>query len=67
MRSITMKMKDGTTRRFDERGRPGGSYTISLEFVQGFTVVVDEWANRTYIPSDDIAEINTDPGRTSSW
>ena len=66
MRSITIKLKDGTKREFREKGRCGGSYTISLKYVPGFAVVTDEWGSTTAIPTEDIAEINTEPGR-SGW
>lgn len=57
MRRIEFKMKDGTKKTFSETGRGGGSYTISLEIVRDFAVVTDEWGNKTYVPSSDIAEI----------
>ena len=64
MRQIIVTMKDGTIRDFQEQGRCGGSYTLRLKTVGAFAVVVDEWDHETWIPSDDIALITTDPGRS---
>ncbi len=57
--SITIKMKDGKVREFQEKGRPGGSYTIRVQCEPGFVVITDEWDYRTYIPSSEIEEITT--------
>lgn len=59
---IEFKMKDGTTREFRHRGRPGGSYTIRLTLEGAFAVVTDEYGKRTAIPAADIAEINEHQG-----
>lgn len=57
--SITVKMKDGTTREFPHVGRVGGSYTKTLEYQGAFAIIVDEWYNKTIIPAADIKEITT--------
>lgn len=60
---VTIKMKDGTVREFQERGRPGGSWTQTLKYEGGFAIVVDEWGDQTAIPSADIDEIKTRSSR----
>jgi hypothetical protein len=57
MPNFTVKMKDGTTREFNERGRAGGSYINSMRYEPGFAVFVDEWGNSVSIPTELIMEI----------
>ena len=64
MRSIRITMKDKTVREFRERGRCGGSYTITMRSEPDFLVITDEWGSQTWIPSADIAEVKADPGRS---
>jgi hypothetical protein len=64
MSNVTIKMRDGTTRQFIERGRPGGSYSNSVSYETGFVVVTDEWGKRTAIPAADILEVETAAYRT---
>lgn len=66
MASIKLKMKDGTTRDFPHKGRPGGSYTKSVRYEPGFVVVIDEYSRETAIPADLIAEVDYDP-ELRSW
>jgi hypothetical protein len=66
MPSVTVKRKDGTTQRFEEVGRAGGSWSMTLTFEGQFAVVTDEWGKRTATPAADIEEITQDAGR-SSW
>lgn len=61
--NITVKMKNGIIRQFKHEGRPGGSYTKSIRYEPGFVVIKDEWDNETIIPSEQIAEIKTEPSR----
>lgn len=63
MANIKIKMKDGSIRRFDHEGRPGGSYTKTIKYEGAFAVVTDEWGNQTAVPAADIAEVQVDPGR----
>lgn len=63
MASITLKMKDGTVKRFPHEGRPGGSYTKRLTFDGAFAIITDEYYKRTCIPAEDIAEIIEEPER----
>ena len=61
MASITVKMRDGTTREFPHKGRAGGSYTKRLKLEGAFAVVEDEYGNRTAIPAmfiDEVVEKN---------
>ena len=59
---IILEMRDGTSREFRHRGRPGGSYTKKLRYEPGFVVITDEWYSETAIPVEDIKEIRTIPG-----
>lgn len=61
--SITVKMKDGTTREFPHQGRAGGSYTKRLSFEPGFVVITDEYYQRTCIPERDVKEVIESPDR----
>lgn len=63
MPRITIRMKDGTTKQFDQKGRSGGSYTNKIEYVEGFVIVTDEWGSTTAIPTADIKEIETHSDR----
>ena len=60
---ITIKLKDGTTREFVERGRAGGSWTIRVTFEGAFVIVTDEWDTRTVFPAADVAEVVDHPAR----
>ena len=63
MSSITVKMKDGTTREFKHEGRPGGSYTKTIKYEGGFAIIRDEYDGRIAIPAGDIAEVIERPVR----
>jgi hypothetical protein len=57
MSNVLVKMKDGTERRFDHKGRPGGSYTVHVKYEGAFVIIEDEWHKKTAIPAADIAEV----------
>lgn len=61
--NIKITMKDGVVRNFPHEGRPGGSYTKTIDYVPGFIVIKDEWGKEIVIPSDQIKEIETTPSR----
>lgn len=63
MASITIKMKDGTERKFMHEGRDGGSYTKEIRYEGAFAIITDEWKKETAIPAHDIAEIIKVPTR----
>ena len=63
MKTIDVYLKDGSVRHFKEVGRAGGSWTISIEFKEGWCVVSDEWGNLTAIPASDVREVKTDNPR----
>lgn len=63
MANITIKFKDGTTREFKHKGRPGGSFTKRLTYEGSFVVVEDEWYTRTAFPANDIVEVIEEPER----
>jgi hypothetical protein len=61
---ITVKMKDGSIRRFEHRPRAGGSWNLRLRYEGGFAIITDEYENDTAIPSADILEVQThEPAR----
>ncbi len=63
MPNITVTLKDGTVHEFKHEGRPGGSWTKTLELKNGFAVIEDEWGRKTIFPSEDIKKIETSPER----
>jgi len=60
MKSIYIKMKDGSTRNFEHEGRAGGSYSKEIRYEMGFVVVTDEWGNETAIPTENIHEVRVE-------
>lgn len=66
MATIRVKMKSaGAMRVFEDRGRPGGSYSQKLSTDGPFAVITDCYGGQTYIPADDIEEITVDESRRS--
>lgn len=61
--NVIVKYRDGTLRKFEDRGRAGGSYTQSVEYGPGHVTIVDVWGARTSIPLDLIEEIQECPTR----
>lgn len=61
--TIYVKMKDGTTRIFEDRGAPGGSYHQSMRAEIGFIVITDAYGKATWIPSDEVREIEQEAPR----
>jgi hypothetical protein len=61
MANITIKMKDGTIKKFPHEGRAGGSYTKSIRYEGAFVIITDEWYRQTAIPAADVAEVQYDP------
>ena len=57
MKDVTVYMKDGTKRKFEHRGRSGGSYSISTEYKEGWFVLTDEYGHVTAIPMESIKEV----------
>lgn len=65
MPSITIRRKDGTVQTFEEVGRSGGSYSLSLRFEGNFAIITDEWGKQTAIPASEIEQITQDAPRRS--
>lgn len=63
MANITIKFKDGSVREFKHEGRPGGSYTKTLQYEGAFVIVQDEYYNRVAFPAADISEVTERPTR----
>lgn len=61
MADVKITFKDGTVREFKERGRAGGSYTVTLSYEGAFVVVKDEWDERTAFPAADVKEVVSTP------
>ena len=61
--NIRLTMKDGTTRDFEDRGAPGGSWSQSMRSEIGFIVITDAYGKSTWIPSDEIAKIEQESSR----
>jgi hypothetical protein len=61
--TIYVTMKDGTKRIFEDRGASGGSYSQSMRAEIGFIVITDAYGKSTWIPSDDIREIEQESPR----
>jgi hypothetical protein len=58
MKSIQIKMKDGTIKDFPHVGRLDGSCTKSIRYEGSFAIIREEWGDETAIPVNDIQEIN---------
>jgi len=61
--NIEIIMKDLSIRKFPHEPRAGGSYTKTIEYVEGFVVITDEFYKTISIPTSDIKEIKTWPDR----
>jgi len=59
--NVAVKKKDGTTREFRHKGRPGGSYTVTVRYEGAFVIVTDEYGREVAIPAVDITEVTTEP------
>lgn len=63
MSSITIKMKDGTVRKFPHAGRPGGSYTKKVRYEGAFVIITDEYYKEIAIPATDVTEVINEPNQ----
>lgn len=63
MSDVLIKFKDGTSRDFKHRGRPGGSYTVKVRYEGDFVIVEDEWGTRTAFPGASVVEVVERPTR----
>lgn len=59
MSRVTIKMKDGTVRKFSQEY--GTENVAFIHYVIGFVVVEDVRGMKTSIPSDNIVEITERP------
>jgi hypothetical protein len=62
MRTVTIKFKDGTMREFIERGRPGGSWSMTVRYEGLFVIVKNEWGLENAFPASDVVEVINTPG-----
>lgn len=63
MVDIVLYMRDGSKIEHLHEGRPGGSYSKSIEYKPGFVVVKDEYGKKISYPSSDIKTIEERPIR----
>ena len=61
MANITVRLKDGTVKKFDHKGRAGGSWTVTMRQEGNFVVIKDEFGKETWIPHEDIQEVVSEP------
>lgn len=61
--TIYLKMRNGTSRVFEDNGAAGGSYCQSMRSEIGFVVITDAWGKSTWIPSDTIEQIEQEGPR----
>ena len=66
MATVRVKFKIGITRIYEDRGRPGGSYSQKLTTDGPFAVITDCYGEKIYIPAEEIEEIKVD-APPSSW
>ncbi len=57
MTDVNVKMKDGRTLLFEDKGAPGGSYCNEVKHDGAFAVIKDPYGKRTAIPAADIEEL----------
>ncbi len=65
MPNVTVTLKTGEIILFEDRGRPGGSYSNSVKYEGAFAVVEDVWGKTTAFPAQDIQKIEKDAPRRS--
>lgn len=63
MANIRIILKDGTVRRYDHEGRPGGSYTKTVRYEGAFVIVRDEYDSEVAFPAADVKEVQVNPHR----
>ena len=56
MADIYVKMKDGSTKRFEHKGHPA-DWTNVIQYKGAFAVITDAVGNKTAIPASNISEI----------
>lgn len=60
----TKDLADGVVKVFEDRGRPGGSYSQKLSTDGPFAVITDCYGGKIYIPASEIEEITVDAERS---
>lgn len=60
---ITVYLRDGTQKRFEDRGAPGGSYHASIRYEWQFAIHKDAYGKETVWPMDLIARIEKEGER----
>lgn len=65
MPNITVYMKSGEVKKFEDKGRAGGSWCNGIKYAGAFAIIVDCYGEETIIPAEDIKEIVKDGPRRS--
>lgn len=52
---VTVKFRDGTERKFEDRGRPGGGYRV--EYGAWHVTIIDCFGKRSTFPLDLVKEV----------
>lgn len=66
-REVTIKLKNGNTRKFPRLGRSGGSWTNSVRYEGAFVIVQDEYGKETAFPAVDVEEVTNEPEVRGGW
>lgn len=65
MSGVTITFRDGTRQRFEDRGRPGGSYAQRVEYQPGVVIIIDAYEKQTAFPLDLVRLVEIDAPRWS--
>ena len=63
MSSCTLKFRDGTEQRMEDRGAPGGSYSQTVTYQGSFVVVTDAYGRIRAFPAELVLEVIVDSER----
>lgn len=65
MSKVTVTLKSGEVRVYEDGTRPGGSYSNVVRYEGAFVIVEDQWGERTAFPAADVVQvvIQPPPGR----
>ena len=59
MADVRVEMLNGEVHEFKDRGRSGGSYTVTIRQEGGFVIITDEWYHETAFPANTIKSVHT--------
>ena len=67
MSEVTIKLKNGNTRKFPRQGRSGGSWSNNVRYEGAFVIVRDEYGKETAFPALDVEEVTYESESRGSW